>query len=299
MAIRDLDTALLRTFLTLADTLSFSRTAERVGRSQPAVSGQIRKLEELLGAPLFLRDTRTVRLTPEGERLRGEARALVDAAQALIARFQAPEVEGEVRFGSPEDFATAHLPDVLAAFGEAFPRVRLTVTCELTAPLIAGFDADAYDLIVIKQDPRDLHPGARPLWRERLVWAAGPRLDRSMRFADHVAAWRARDGAAPLVLSPDPCVYRRRAVAAMEAAGVPWRIGYTSPSLAGAAAAVKAGLGVTALPRDLARDGLHALDPALGWPVIADAEICLLARSDASAATRALAGFIEDSLGRS
>jgi len=137
----DVDTALLRTFVALAETCSFSRTAAKVGRSQSAVSAQIQKLEALFDCTLFDRDKRNVRLSPDGERLLGYARQMIQLSDAMLERFRTPEVAGEVRFGSPEDFATRYLPDILAAFSQAHPGVLLNVNCDLTLRLIDGYEA--------------------------------------------------------------------------------------------------------------------------------------------------------------
>jgi DNA-binding transcriptional LysR family regulator len=275
----DLDTALLRAFVALAETLSFSRTAERLGRSQSAVSVQIQKLEALLGCALFERDRRRVRLTPEGEALLGDARRILSLAEALLSRAGGPEVEGEIRFGSPEDFATRYLPEILAAFAAGHPRVRLHVNCDLTLKLVEGFGRGEYDLIVVKQDPAEPYPGSRRLWRENPVWVA----------PSHTPPG---SGRLPLVLSPAPCVYRRRAVSALDAAGQPWSIAYTSPSYAGTVAAVRAGLGVTVLPRTMVPDRLEVLDGAAGFPPLPEVEIALLAAPRPSPAVAALADFI-------
>ena len=166
----DLDTALLRAFVALAETLSFSRTAGRVGRSQSAVSMQIAKLEETLGCRLFERDKRNVAITAEGEALLGDARRILGLAEAMVARNRANDVAGEVRFASPEDFATQYLPAILAAFADRHPQVRLHVTCDLTLRLVESFGRGEQDLIVVKQDPADPYPGSRPLWRELPVF---------------------------------------------------------------------------------------------------------------------------------
>lgn len=291
-AVHDIDTALLRSFVSLAETRSFSRTAERVGRSQSAVSTQIRKLEDLVGCTLFDRDKRNVRLTREGEVLLGYARQMIRLSDTMLDRFRTPEIAGEVRFGSPEDFATRYLPEILAAFAAAHPRIRLDVNCDLTLHLIDGLKAGRYDLIVIKQDPDDLHADSIRLWREHLVWVGGPDLDPETPFAE------VADGAAsaplPLVLSPPPCVYRARATRALAEIGLPWTVAYSSPSFAGAVAAVKAGLGFTVLPRTMVPEGLVGFDSRRGWPMLSDAEICLLSVPRPDPATAALAGFIRD-----
>jgi len=278
----DVDTQLLRTFVSLAETRSFSRTAGRVGRSQSAVSGQLAKLEAALGVRLFARDTRNVALTPEGERLLPDARAMVAQADAMLARFRTPDIAGLVRFGSPEDFASFYLPDILGVFATAHPAVELHVTCQLTLPLIAEFEAGEQDVIVVKQDPARPYPGSRALWRERLVWVSSPGFKADVRPV-------------PLVLSPAPCVYRARAMGALEAAGWGWLGVYTSPSFAGSVAAVRAGLGATVMPETMVPPGLIVQD---GWPPLAEAEIALLSPPRAPAAVQALAAFVAEKVRR-
>jgi DNA-binding transcriptional LysR family regulator len=278
----ELDTALLRAFVALAETRSFSRTAERVGRSQSAVSMQIRRLEEILGCALFLRDKRNVGITAEGEALLGDARRILALSDGMVARMRAPEIAGEVRFASPEDFATQYLPEILAAFAARHPQVHLHVTCDLTLKLVESLGRGEQDLIVVKQDPADPYPGGRPLWRERPVFVGRERTGS-----------RLADGRLPLVLSPAPCVYRRRGVTALDQAGLPWDITYTSPSFAGTVAAVRAGLGVTVLPRTMVPEGLVAMEPGQGWPTLPEVEIALLAAPRVGPATAALAAFIE------
>jgi len=252
------------------------------------VSEQIRKLDEMLGRRLFERSTRSVRLTAEGEQLLSYARAMVAQADAMLARFRAPDIAGEVRFGSPEDFASAYLPEILGVFAAAHPAVELHVTCQLTLPLLEDLGAGRQDLIVIKQDPTRPHAGARPLWRERLVWVAAPDL-----AAGFAAVSRGRD--LPLVLSPAPCVYRARAMHAIEAAGATWRGAYTSPSFAGLAAAVRAGLGYAVMPRAMVPQGIAILDD---WPPLAEAEIALLGQTRPTPAVAALAEYIESQVMR-
>jgi DNA-binding transcriptional LysR family regulator len=278
----DVDTQLLRTFVSLAETRSFSRTAGRVGRSQSAVSGQLAKLETALGVRLVARDTRNVALTPEGERLLPDARTMVAQADAMLARFRTPNLAGLVRFGSPEDFASFYLPDILGVFATAHPAVELHVTCQLTLPLISEFEAGEQDVIVVKQDPARLNPGARALWRERLVWVSSP-------------GFKADTRPMPLVLSPSPCVYRARATDALQAAGWDWHGVYTSPSFAGAIAAVRAGLGATVMPEAMVPPGLIVQD---GWPALAEAEIALLTHPRAAAAVQALAAFVVERVRR-
>jgi DNA-binding transcriptional LysR family regulator len=254
------------------------------------VSSQIKRLEDNFGRLLIERDTRNVGLTSDGEKLLPYALEMVRMADAMLGRFREDDIEGEVRFGSPEDFATAFLPGILGAFAAAHPRVLLHVTCDLTLPLIEAFEAGLQDLVIVKQDPRSRRPGARPLWREDLVWV-GP--------SEATARWSRTPQAAapekplPLVVSPAPCVYRARAIAALEGAGRPWTVAFQSPSHAGCAAAVRAGLGYAVMPRGLVPAGLPVLGPDQGWPALNDAELCLLGAARPAPASRALAALIE------
>jgi DNA-binding transcriptional LysR family regulator len=283
----DIDTALLRAFLLLAETRSFTRTAERLGRTQPAITLQLRRLEDAFGARLLARDRRRVALTPEGEALLPLAREILALVGQAAERLAGLDAAGEVRFGSPEDFATAFLPAILARFVETHPAVRLSTACELTRRLIEGVEAATFDLAVIKQAPGRLHPGARPVWREALVWVAA-----------EGARPPAKDAALRLVLSPAPCVYRERATEALATAGRGFEVVYTSPSLAGAAAAVRAGLGITVLPRTLVPPGLAPLPGRAGLPALEETVICLLLRDGAPPAAEALARAVEQGFAR-
>jgi DNA-binding transcriptional LysR family regulator len=289
----DLD--LLRSFMAIADCGGFSRAAARIGRTQSTISLQIKRLEAGLGQSLFQREGgrggRTV-LTPQGEVLLNYARQILHISDEARSRLMEPEVDGVVRLGTPEDFATVHLADVLARFARAHPRVALTVNCDFTVNLLDGFSKGQYDLVLFKrglqpgQPPDGAQAGGTGVWREALVWVAGPRLV----LPDA--------GTLPLVLAPAPDVYRRGALAALDAAGRPWRIVLTSPSLAGLQAAVRAGLGVTILPREMVPPDLVVLGEATyRLPALPATEIVLYrAPGAASPAATRLGDHIVQSL---
>ncbi len=229
----NLDTLLLKSFAAIAETGSFSRAAEIVGRSQSAVSLQIKKLEEGLNCQLFDRSNRDIALTDKGEVFLGYARRMIELRWEAFSRLNEPEVRGEITFGVPEDFATHYLPDILASFAKHHRHVQLHVTCDLTLNLMKAFQKRDLDIILVKRDPESVKGGTK-VWREPLVWVA--------------AEYYQMKEPIPLVLSPQPCIYRARALGALDRMRKPWQIAYTSPSLAGTIAAVKAGLGVTVLP---------------------------------------------------
>lgn len=276
-----IDTLQIKSFIAIADTGSFSEAANRVGRTQSAISLQIKKLEDAVGCTLFERTSRSVRLTEQGEVFLGYARQMLAIQWEALSRLKEPDVQGEIRLGTPEDFATHYLPDVLASFRRHHPRVQLNVSCDLTLNLIKGFEGGHFDLILVKRDPGRVKGGSK-VWREPLMWVA----------ADH---WKPEDRLS-LVLSPQPCIYRARALAALDRAKKPWHISYTSPSLAGTLAAVKAGLGITVLPAQMIPAGLKPVRKAIRLPELADAEIALIRKDDIPKAGFVLADHIIESM---
>ena len=276
-----LDTVSLKSFIAIAETGTFSHAADTVGRTQSALSLQIKKLEEHLGCELFARTSRKVALTEQGEIFLGYAKRIVQLQWEVYSRLKEPDIEGEIRLGTPEDFATHYLPEVLALFRKHHPRIQLNVSCDLTLNLVDGFHRGDFDIILVKRDPKATKGGTK-VWREPLVWAA----------ADH---WQAEKPLS-LVLSPQPCIYRARALAARDRAKKPWHIAYTSPSLAGTIAAVKAGLGITVLPQNMLPIGVHAIRGEMKLPELADAEIALMKSDNLSKAGDMLAEHIVHSL---
>lgn len=271
---------LLRAFVAVVECGGFSQAAERLLRGQSAVSLQVKRLEDRLGVKLLDRNPRRVALTPEGELLLDRARRILRLNDELIAQFSEVELSGLVRLGAPEDFATSHLPAVLARFARAHPRVALEVTCELTLEVIERFRTGGLDIALVKREPLGGIGGIR-VWREPLVWVAGDR-----RLAEP-------DGPLPLAVSPRPCVYRKRATDALDAAGRSWRIAYTCGSLAGTHAAVRAGLGVTVLPKAMVPHDLTMLDAvSFGLPDLADTEMALLSAPQLSPAAQRLRDVI-------
>jgi DNA-binding transcriptional LysR family regulator len=277
-----LDLGLLRTFLAIARTGSFTRAGELLLCSQSAISLQLRRLEQALGQKLFRRSVRAVALTPAGERLLPYAERMLALHDEAVAAFGDDALDGSIRLGTPEDFATAHLPRALAGFAQAHPRVQLEVTCDLTLNLLDLFRAGKLDIALAKREPAALLDGQQ-VWSEPLVWAA---RDRAL-FRETARL--------PLVVSPEPCVYRKRAFDTLSRAQRAARAAYVCGSLAGSLAAVKAGLGVAVLPRDLVPDDL-VTDAGETMPALANTEIVLMVAADAGLPARRLAEHIARAL---
>lgn len=276
------DTLQLKSFIAIAETGTFGQAATVVKRTQPALSLQIKRLEEQFGCELFDRSGRKVKLTPQGEIFLGYARRMIQLQWEAYSRIKEPEIEGEIHFGTPEDFATHYLPEVLASFRQHHPRVKLNVTCDLTLNLLASFQQGAYEVILAKRDPQRVKGGTK-VWREPLVWAA----------AD---GYYPDDERLSLVLSPQPCIYRERALSALDRAKRSWHISYTSPSLAGTLAAVKAGIGITVLPAHMIPPGIHPIRKEIKLPHLADAEVALIKRDELSKVAEIFAEHIVQSL---
>ena len=276
----DLDTNAIKSVIATAEEGHFTRAANRVGKSQSALSLQIKKLETDLGVSLFDRTQKQVRLTPEGEVFLGYAQRILSLYREVISRLKEPDVDGEIRLGTPEDFATHYLPKVLESFRKLHPRVKLSVGCDLTLNLVSGFERGDYDIVLVKRDPGGVTGGLR-VWREPLVWAAAEGYDLEETLS--------------LILSPQPCIYRARALAALDQAGRAWRISYSSQSLAGALAAVRAGLGVSVLPANMLPRGIVPLREAT-LPVLEDAEIALMQSDQLSKTGEILARHLVQSL---
>lgn len=261
----NIDSITLKSFIAIAETGTFSEAAHVVGRTQSALSLQIKKLEESLGCSLFDRASRKVTLTDQGEIFLGYAKQMIQIQWEAFSRLREPDIQGEISLGTPEDFATHYLPDVLAEFRKHHPRVQLNVSCDLTLNLMKGFERGEFDIVLVKRDPQSVKGGMR-VWKEPLVWAA----------ADH---WQPAEKDLSLVLSPKPCIYRARALAALDRSHKTWHLTYTSPSLAGTIAAVKAGLGITVLPKNMLPSGVVPVRSKFKLPTLADAEIALLKRN--------------------
>lgn len=263
--IRNIDIDLLRAFLTIYEAGSFSHAAERLGRTQSTISQQIKKLEDILGREVFLRNNRSVSLTTEGEVLLSYARQMISMNDEVFGRISQPDICGTVRLGAPEAFATNHLPDVLVQFSKSHPSVALEVHCDLSHNLLEQFDKGDFDIVLIKRDNKTKIHGNK-VWKESLIWAG---LEKHKFHMDDTV---------PLILSPFPCVYRSKVVDALDKKKIKWNAVFTSASMAGRIAAAKAGLGVTIIPKEMLSQvhGLISLGGDSGLPSISAIEIDLL-----------------------
>jgi DNA-binding transcriptional LysR family regulator len=215
----------------------------------------------MAGKRLFHRSARGVDLTHEGEVLLGYARRILELTEEAQTRIAAPDIEGIVRVGIPEDFANRYLPTVLARFSRAYEKIQLQVSCDLSVKLMDGLERNEFDLILVKRAPSG--DSGVPVWRERLVWTAS--MDYPVEQMDPL----------PLIMFPHGCIYRKLMLDQLETSGKRWWISYVSPSLSGLQAALRAGLGVTVLARSSVPGDCRAVESVSGFPPLPVTELAL------------------------
>lgn len=281
----DLEIDLLRAFMAVAETGSFTAAAEVVGRSQSAVSQKVLRLEEILGHRVFDRTSRSLSLTPEGETLLVAARRMVEFNDSIVRRMREPARVGLLRLGISEDFIPAELPQLLARFSRLHPGVRIDLMTGLSCELLGAHEAGTLDAVIAKKDGAAQR--GRVIWREPLVWMAAS--DYRLDFTRP----------ARLVMLRPPCTYREIMVAALDNVRREWVAACTASSLMGVQAAVAGGLGVTVLGRSFVHPGMQILTAPEHWPALPMTEITVIGEEgEARHLVEPLVGFLTESLAK-
>src|SRR5580698_4191714 len=229
MANLDLDT--LRTLAVAADLGGYGQAAARLGRTPSAISLQMKRLQEDVGASLFRKEGRGVALTEAGEIVLRYGRRMLAMNDELLDTIRGASLAGNVRLGCSQDFAETVLPEVLSQFTKVYPLVQMEVRIEGNAALVEAIDKGQLDLaLAVGQADR---PTAEIIGELELVWIAGQ--DFSRRSGQPL----------PLVLLGPQCAFRKEAFQKLDQSKIPWRIAAVSPSLAGLWASAIGGLGIT------------------------------------------------------
>ena len=257
---KNLPTDLLRTFVTIVREDGFSKAGKKLGRSQPAISLQMNRLEDLVDMPIMYRDGRSFKLTDEGRMLLDYAQRILRLNDEALLRLSRPEVTGKVRLGIPHEFAISYLADFLSGFAEAYPGVEMEVVSELSSRLLERQAHGELDLVVAIHKEVNAEPTGEG-WYEKLVWVTD------------IKHFKSRYETVPLVVAPHGCVYRHRMLDTLDSVGVPWRIVYTGTSYGGICAAVTAGLGVTVLARNTVPQDLQTHASTNQLPALAGAVV--------------------------
>ena len=271
---------LLRTFVAIAETGSFTTAATAVFRTPSAVSMQIKKLEDVLGRSVFARDARSVALTTDGEMLLGYARRLLAINREAVSKFIVPDIVGVVRLGSPDDYGERVLPHVLKRFAHSHPSIAVDVTIDQSINLRRRMDDRVLDITLLTNSYKTSAIGAEVLLTEPIVWAGAKGGCAHLREPLPVSIWE------------EGCVWRAGALDALGRDGRNYRVAYMSAHTAGQRAAILADLAVAPLPKSFLGNDMVELGPKDGLPHIGSYNLAMIVTPDASAPVKAVADHI-------
>lgn len=247
---QSLDSDLLRTFVAVAEAGSVTDGAARIHRSQSATSLQIKRLESVLGRPVFERHGRGVALSDTGRRLLPVAHEVTARLDAALRDISENAVAGKLRLGVPDDHGQSKLAGIIATFARRHPRVELDVTCALSTRFPDALERGLLDLAVYEVEHPKTHEEL--LMEDPTCWASAAHRD----FPTNDPL--------PVALFDHACWWRDAAIASLKARGRPYRIVYSSQSVSGVIAAVEAGIAVGLLGRSSLHTGLSVVNDTLG-----------------------------------
>jgi DNA-binding transcriptional LysR family regulator len=279
-----LELDLLKVLVTVAERGGFTHAARALHRTQSAVSMQMKRLEQAVGVPLFVRRGRVIQLNRDGEALMGYARRMLILGDEALGAVSKADCVGTVRIGSADDhYTTRVLPRMLTQFLRAHRDVRVELRTGLTVELLERLGAD-YDLVL------GMHAAGSSrgfvIRRDRPTWATA------------ATSKAHQEDPLPLALFPDGCLFRRWATRALDDAGRAWQCAYVSPSYGALVEAVRAGLAVSVFKRSTFAPGLRPLRKKDGFPALPEMEIALHRTQDASRAANELAEHLVGSFRR-
>ncbi|MEM6384254.1 MAG: LysR substrate-binding domain-containing protein [Pseudomonadota bacterium] len=275
---------LLRSLVAIAETGNFSAASERLGRTPSAVSMQVKKMEQLVERPLFVRDSRSVSLTRDGEALLQHARRLLSLNGEMMARFIRPDLVGEVHLGAPDDVAERFLPIMLRQFADLYPGVLLNVVVDETARLIEAVDRGDLDLATVTCEAGfKTEDRAEIVFREPMVWAC-------------LAGGIAHENK-PLRISmwEDGCMWRQAALTALERHACSYQIAIQSANISGHRAAILADVAVAPLALSHIGGRIARVPDAVGLPPLPASALGMIAREQRTAPVEAAMDLIRTS----
>ncbi len=263
-----LDIDQLQTFIAIVDSGSFTKAADKVYKTQSAVSMQMRRLEERIGKQLFIKDGRGNRLTVEGEKLLNYARRIIRLNNEAIAAFDDNRLEGTLRIGTPDDYADRYMPEIIGRFAKTHPNVELYIVCEPSVDLAERMHKGELDIALVTHNPRERISDV--VRTEPLCWVSS---------ANHPIR---DDAPVPLAVGRRDCAWRQLACSALDAVGREHQILFTSWSCTVVASAVLAGMAVSVMPESALRTGMKVLSQADGFPALPPVQIGIMKRPGVS-----------------
>lgn len=266
-----LELDLLKTLVAISETGNFSAAAEAVFRTPSAISMQVKRIEELVGRAIFVRDSRSVTLTADGEMLLNHARRVLALNREIVAKFITPNVVGEVRLGAVDHTAEQFLPHVLKRFAETHPGVTVDVTVENSKELAERIRKQQLDLAMVTCDSAD-YSGlpVELLFQEDLVWAG---------LKGGVAV---EQQPLPISVWEEGCVWRKAALEGLKAMNREFRVTFKSAYVSGQRAALLADLAVAPLPASMCGGNIVELGSECGLPHLTKYSLGLLRAGEPS-----------------
>ena len=248
----DLDIDMLRCFVEVAKTGSFTKAGKNVGLTQSGVSVKIRRLEERVSTQIFNRTSKSLSLTHQGEILLDYAGRILSVHDEAVSRLTKPKASGKLRIGLIDYFLPQLLPNLLSKFRKQYPNIHLEVQTDVGVNLIPLFEKGALDVVVAGKD--SYQGSSRVLTQEPLIWVVGKDTEASLHEAVHLA------------LLPSPCSFRKIAIESLEKANRKWQVLFTGTSIVSIQAAVQAGMGLSVLPKGAVKEGLRKAPSHLELP---------------------------------
>jgi DNA-binding transcriptional LysR family regulator len=269
---KQLSLDILRTLVTIVDVGNFNKAGELLGRSQPAISLQIKKLEGQINRKLFNKVGQSYQINNDGKWLYAKAKQMLAINDEVFRELSHETLRGRLRLGIPSEFASVLLPSIIGEFSKRYPDVSLDVTSLLSKHLLSSDQSGQFDLILalipeasdIQSLSNDSANKVEVIRKDRLIWVGSPNHNLQ---AD----------ALHLVLAPEGCVYRSRVINMLKQQTQPWKITYTNPDFFGLMTAINHDLGITALAHSIVPADLDVIkDKRL--PKLGKINICLINR---------------------
>lgn len=278
--LKNLPIDVLRSFATIAELGGYTQAVEILGRSQPALSLQIKRLEELISTNIFIRKNQKLVLTEEGSKLLGYANKILEMNDQAVSSFVKPVLSGQIHLGIPGEFAPKLLPSVVRLFTRHHPGISLKVTCDLSKNLLSESALNKFDVILSLHDDPETIQHER-IKTDELVWVASNDFNPN------------NQSTLQLVAAPQGCKYRRRATQTLDSIRQPWKIAYTIPDISGIQAILEEGLGVTVLAKSIVPDHLQIIEPSKLFPKLGNIDICITNKDTSNVIANRLADYIK------
>lgn len=253
---------LIRTFVTVADLRNYTETGDILGRTQPAISLQIKRLEDLVGSKLIELKGKQVELTPDGQTLLSYAREMLRLNDRAVSNLQQAAFLGTLRIGLPVDYSIEFFQSIIAKYSQENQAVSLDIRCDFSKSLLSALHVDDLDMMIAITDTMPA-PHVSIYWSERPVWACAREYQINP------------DQPLKIIAHPDGCFYRKRMIDALNSIGRDWRVSFESLGVSALQKAALDGTGVTALTKKTLMPGMRLLTPSEGFPQLSTIHVGL------------------------